>query len=76
MGCLLGTVHQLMSQASTNKKDAHPVKGGYKYPESQTPWQEIERAYVDQLSNGMVLMNAVKYQRIAETKGLLRENFS
>jgi dihydroxy-acid dehydratase len=49
--------------------------GGYKYPESQTPWQEICRANVDQLSEGMVLKNAVKYQRIAETKGLPRENF-
>lgn len=49
--------------------------GGYKYPESQTPWQEIHRQHVDQLSNGMVLKNAVKYQRIAETKGLPREDF-
>ena len=24
MGCLLGTIHQLMTQSSTNKKDAHP----------------------------------------------------
>jgi hypothetical protein len=30
---------------------------------------------VDQLSNGMVLKNAVKHQRITETKGLPRENF-
>src|SRR4051794_17555213 len=24
MGCLLGAIHQLMPQSSTNKKDAHP----------------------------------------------------
>ena len=48
--------------------------GGYRYPESQTPWQEIQRGLVDELSNGMVLKPAVKYQRIAETKGLPRDN--
>ena len=48
--------------------------GGYKYPESQTPWQEIQRGLVDELSHGMVLKPAVKYQRIAETKGLPRDN--
>ena len=48
--------------------------GGYKYPDHQTPWQEIQRGIVDELSNGMVLKPAVKYQRIAETKGLPRDN--
>jgi dihydroxy-acid dehydratase len=48
--------------------------GGYQYPESQTPWQEIQRGLVDELSHGMVLKPAVKYQRIAETKGLPRDN--
>jgi dihydroxy-acid dehydratase len=47
--------------------------GGYRYPESQTPWQEIQRGLVDELSEGMVLRPAVKYQRIAE-KGLPRDN--
>ena len=40
--------------------------GGYRYPPSQTPWQEIQRAMVDQLSSGMVLEPAVKYQRVAQ----------
>ena len=35
-------------------------------PPSQTPWQEIHRANVEQLSDGMVLKEAVKYQRIAQ----------
>ncbi|HEX5600417.1 MAG TPA: IlvD/Edd family dehydratase, partial [Hyphomicrobiaceae bacterium] len=48
--------------------------GGYKYPESQTPWQEIQRGLVDEQSRGAVLKNAVKYQRIAETKGIPRDN--
>ena len=48
--------------------------GGYAYPEHQTPWQEIQRGIVDELSRGMVLKPAVKYQRIAETKGVPRDN--
>jgi len=41
--------------------------GGYPYPESHTPWQEIQRGCVDQLANGMVLKPAVKYQKVART---------
>jgi xylonate dehydratase len=48
--------------------------GGYVYPESQTPWQEIQRGLVDELSNGMVLKPAIKYRRIARSKGLPRHN--
>lgn len=48
--------------------------GGYKYPESQTPWQEIQRGIVDELSHGMVLKPAVKYQRIHKTHGVPRDN--
>jgi dihydroxy-acid dehydratase len=49
-------------------------QGGFKIPEHQTPWQEIQRGMVDELSNGMVLKPAVKYQRVAETKGIPRDN--
>jgi dihydroxy-acid dehydratase len=49
-------------------------EGGYKYPQSQTPWQEIQRTMVDQLADGMVLKPAVKYQRVAQTKGVPRDN--
>jgi len=48
--------------------------GGYHYPESQTPWQEIQRSYVGQMETGAVLEPAVKYQRIAQTKGIPRDN--
>ncbi|HXW41811.1 MAG TPA: IlvD/Edd family dehydratase [Xanthobacteraceae bacterium] len=47
--------------------------GGYHYPESETPWQEIQRAMVDQLGDGMVLEPAVKYQRVAQ-KFVPRDN--
>jgi dihydroxy-acid dehydratase len=48
--------------------------GGYAYPESQTPWQEMQRATVGQMDTGAVLEPAVKYQRIARTKGIPRHN--
>ncbi|HEX8301381.1 IlvD/Edd family dehydratase [Sphingomonas sp.] len=43
-------------------------------PESQTPWQEIHRDLVGQFDTGAVLENAVKYQRIAQTKGVPRDS--
>lgn len=48
--------------------------GPYKYPPSQTPWQEIFREKVSELSEGMVLKDAVKYQRLAQTYGAPRNN--
>jgi dihydroxy-acid dehydratase len=41
-------------------------QGGCHFPESQTPWQEIQRNLVDQLADGMVLRPAVKYRRVAQ----------
>ncbi|GKX34273.1 MAG: dihydroxy-acid dehydratase [Rhizobiaceae bacterium MnEN-MB40S] len=55
------------------RRAALEADGGYQYPDSQTPWQELQRAFVDQLSDGMVLKPAVKYQKIA-SKGVPRDN--
>ncbi|WP_017669735.1 IlvD/Edd family dehydratase [Blastomonas sp. AAP53] len=48
--------------------------GGFSYPASQTPWQEIQRSVVGQMSTGAILEGAEKYQRIAQTMGLPRDN--
>ncbi|WP_445192896.1 IlvD/Edd family dehydratase [Sphingomonas sp. Tas61C01] len=48
--------------------------GGYDYPASQTPWQAIQRQTVGQLSAGAILEGAERYQRIAQTMGLPRDN--
>jgi len=56
------------------RRDELDRAGGYAYPESQTPWQEIQRGLVDELSHGMVLKPAVRYQRIAKTHGIPRDN--
>ena len=56
------------------RRTALAAAGGYPYPPSQTPWQEIYRAGVGQQATGATLEAAVKYQRIAETKGLPRDS--
>ena len=70
-----GTANILIDDEELQKrKDDLKAGGGYKYPASQTPWQEIQRAMVGQLDEGMVLKPAVDFQRIAQTKGLPRDN--
>jgi dihydroxy-acid dehydratase len=69
-----GTADMLIPPAElAERATALKKSGGYKYPESQTPWQEIQRAMVDQLGSGMVLEPAVKYQRVAQ-KFVPRDN--
>ena len=50
------------------------AKGGYPYPADQTPWQQIQRSMVGQFDKGMVLENAPEFQRIAQSKGVPRDN--
>ena len=70
-----GTLNVLLPEAEIAKRRADlAAAGGYKIPENQTPWQEIFRANTDQLAQGMVLKGAVKFQRIAKTKGIPRDN--
>ena len=56
------------------RKAALMDKGGFPIPDHQTPWQEIQRGMVAQFDEGMVLKPAVKYQRVAQTKGVARDN--
>jgi len=69
-----GTADMLISPTELAERFAAlKQSGGFHYPVSQTPWQEIQRAMVDQLANGMVLEPAVKYQRVAQ-KFVPRDN--
>jgi dihydroxy-acid dehydratase len=62
-----GTVDMLVPESELNaRRLALKQAGGYAYPASQTPWQEIQRAMVDQLDSGMVLVPAVKFHRVAQ----------
>ena len=70
-----GTLNVLVDDAELLKRrEALEADGGYHYPMSQTPWQEIQRGLVGELETGAVLEAAVKYQRISQTKGLPRDN--
>jgi dihydroxy-acid dehydratase len=70
-----GAANILISDAELSERRAELNRhGGYHYPASQTPWQEIQRDLVDQLADGMVLRPAVKYHRVAETSGVPRDN--
>src|SRR4051812_4453120 len=70
-----GEANILISDEELKKRrDDLASMGGYKYPAHQTPWQEIQRGIVDQLGDGAVLKPAVKYQRIAQTQGVPRDN--
>ncbi|UJQ94968.1 IlvD/Edd family dehydratase [Mariluticola halotolerans] len=70
-----GEANMLLSDAELQTRRAElDAAGGFKYPDHQTPWQEIQRGIVDQLGNGGVLKPAVKYQKIAQEKGLPRDN--
>ena len=69
------TADILISKAElAERRAALEKRGGYKYPASQTPWQEIQRSMVDQLDEGMVLKPAVKYQKVAQLSGVPRDN--
>jgi dihydroxy-acid dehydratase len=70
-----GTANVLISdQELAARRQALAQAGGYQIPASQTPWQEIQRALVGQLDSGAILEGSEKYQRIAQTAGLPRDN--
>ena len=70
-----GRVDMLVAEAEIEERRAAlQAAGGYRYPAHQTPWQEMQRGSVGQLETGAVLEQAVAYQRIAQTKGLPRDN--
>ncbi len=70
-----GTADVLLDEAElAQRRRALEGAGGYQYPPSQTPWQEIQRKVTGQLGTGAILEGADAYQRIAQTRGLPRDN--
>jgi dihydroxy-acid dehydratase len=70
-----GTADVLISDEElAERRRAFAEAGGYAYPPSQTPWQEIQRGLVGQLNTGAILEGAEQFQRIAQTRGLPRDN--
>ncbi|WP_315835943.1 IlvD/Edd family dehydratase [Bradyrhizobium prioriisuperbiae] len=56
------------------RKAALKAKGGFGYPANQTPWQELYRNTVGQQSTGACMELATRYQNIAGTVGVARDN--
>lgn len=70
-----GECNMLVSDAELKKRREELEKaGGYHVPPSQTPWQELFRKEVDQLSHGMVMKGATKFQRVAKVSPVPRDN--
>lgn len=69
------SVNVLIPEAELAARRAALVAdGGYRYPASQTPWQEIQRSLVGQLESGAILQGSDQYKRIAQTHGIPRDN--
>jgi dihydroxy-acid dehydratase len=70
-----GRADMLIDEAElARRREALMADGGYRYPASQTPWQEIQRALVGQMDTGAILEGSEKYQRIAQERGLPRDS--
>jgi dihydroxy-acid dehydratase len=69
-----GTADVLLSDEELEQRRAELTEKPSPYPESQTPWQEIQRGMVGQLSGGMVLEPAVDFQQVATTRGTPRHS--
>jgi dihydroxy-acid dehydratase len=70
-----GTADVLISEEElAERRRALAEQGGYAYPPSQTPWQAIQRSLVGQMEGGAILEGAERFQRIAQTAGLPRDN--
>jgi dihydroxy-acid dehydratase len=50
------------------------ARGGYSYPPSQTPWQEIQRGLTGQLDRGAILEGAEQFQRVAQISKVPRHS--
>ncbi len=70
-----GTADVLISAAElATRQAALEAAGGYQVPASQTPWQQIQRDLVGQMASGAILEGSESFQRIAQTRGLPRDN--
>ena len=70
-----GEANMLISDGELlERRRALEAAGGYQFPTSQTPWQELHRASVSQMESGAVIEPAVKFQRIGQVFGTPRHS--
>lgn len=68
------SVDMLVSHEELQRRRQDLGHQGYQTVPSGTPWQEMFRQEVEQLSDGMVLRKALKYQRLAQQEDEVRHN--
>ncbi len=68
------TANMLVDDAELDRRRAELQAEPDYMPPAQTPWQEIHRALTGQFDGGAVLEMAVKYQHVAQTRGLPRDS--
>jgi dihydroxy-acid dehydratase len=70
-----GSANILISDDEVKKRHAElKANGGFKHPPNQTPWQELYRNTVGQQSTGACMELATRYQNVAGTFGVARDN--
>jgi dihydroxy-acid dehydratase len=70
-----GSANILISDEELKKRHAElKANGGFKHPPNQTPWQEIYRNTVGQQSTGGCVELATRYQNVAASFGVPRDN--
>ncbi|MFT4120665.1 IlvD/Edd family dehydratase [Bradyrhizobium sp.] len=70
-----GSANIMIPDDEVKKRHAElKTSGGFKHPANQTPWQEIYRNTVGQQSTGACMELATRYQNVAGTFGVARDN--
>jgi dihydroxy-acid dehydratase len=70
-----GDANLLVDQSELDRRRSElETHGGCDCPESQTPWQEMQRVVAGQLSDAAILEPAAKYQRLAQKFGVPRHS--
>jgi dihydroxy-acid dehydratase len=70
-----GEANILISADELERRRAQlAARGGFGYPENQTPWQELYRMTVGQHATGACLELAIRYRDIAARFGVARNS--
>src|ERR1700726_4504893 len=70
-----GSANILITDDELKKRRADlKAKGGFPFPASQTPWQELYRSTVGQQATGACMEFATRYHDIAGRVGVARDN--
>ena len=70
-----GEANILIPDSEMQRRRAEVIaKGGFRYPQNQTPWQELHRSTVGQHDTGACLELATRYHDIAARFGTPRHS--